>query len=770
MMTPVSKGFTETHVPGAGATPSGRATCLGSSTGDAARFVVIALALTALMLGSGSILVLSAWCGAFLAFISFAVLLMLSSTTWRSTWYVTLALLASQLVCAYFALRIDCVVLRLILLSWLLLVLEIKRPVSGSGAYVPRDAAPLASLAWGALGYACLLSCYERSDIVWFALRRVSGFGTGNTSIGVWVSGLPIYLFGFVALIPEVVMGPRRRWGIVGALVLFGAFAGGRALIPVVAPVGPAKVAIVHGASVILVSLVLLRIPRAIPDRRRLVSVSAGLTLLALCLVLATRLQQPPRPGCHGSGYSTALYSQGLLDWRTPDLETPGLINSGMFGLFRRELEQRARCGGGHAVPADSITDDLLSNVHALVFINPSRCPQPTEVSRIEQFVRAGGGLLVLGDHTDIGGSLKPLNTILGFTNIRFNFDSAIPLRENWYGCLEIRNRALGVSLRDEVMLQMAVGASLSIERPAFPVVTARYGFSDAGDPSNGGRGAFMGDVTHEGGEPVGDLVLAAGQISGLGRVLVLGDTSPFQNGALFLSRGFVTDAMAWVVGGHGGRPGGEADSSPPYCDNPVAIVDFSLKPRASLELFDGRALGGLANCLARAGVIAVPAVSGRDWTYDAAYLFLISPTQSIDTAQTDWLLGYMASGGNVILSESYATPQPSAALLSQMGLSLRPIPLGGGSDASPAEHKEAWAVSLEDTAKVEVRVRAFGYPTIVTKRVGAGSFTLIGDSRFLLDENLENEWQGSMKNINFVTGLVSDLKKPTEHAGISTN
>jgi hypothetical protein len=324
--------------------------------------------------------------------------------------------------------------------------------------------------------------------------------------------------------------------------------------------------------------------------------------------------------------------------------------------------------------------------------------------------------------------------------------------------------------------------------------VVGRYGFADAGDLLNAGSGAFMGDLLHRWGERLGDVVLVAAEEVGRGRVLVFGDTSPFQNGAWFLSQGLVSNSIRWVAGEMralavrddalaGGapalEPGGAASlSAEParlaYADE-VALVDFSLRPRAALALFGGASLGGLANCLARAGVVAVPAFSSAAWTQQARYLFLVSPTRfgRRDAAR---LTTYIDEGGNVILAEGYTErkrgqpPFPLSGkrwlspLLGLSPFSVENVPLGAGEPGGRVVYKDAWAISYAgpETCPLDTIVRssAFGYPTVVTKRLGRGSLTLISDGRFLVDDNLEGERRGEPRNIAFVTDLISALRK----------
>jgi hypothetical protein len=718
------------------------------------------------MLVSDSILMLSPWCKSVLAFTIFTALVLCHSRVdGGAKWLVRLIL---HLLGMYAALRLESAVARVVAVSWLFLSLEVTWRMLREKAEPAERSDGLVQMHWASLAYAGFLLCYGRIDGVWFALRRFGEIFSGRTPVGLWVSGFQVYLMGLAAGLACLATGWRsvsmlaRGGAVVGVLGF--AFVVGRALLVQFAPVSHADVSVLHTVAVIVVALIVsgIRFQRPGPGRVTLVSgvLMAGLLLPGFLSFRAAG----PLPCAGKAGGSVGLCSEGLLDWRVPDMEKLGLANSGMFGFLREDLEQWAYPHGGEVVVSDSISDDFLSNVRVLVVINPSRRPTPGEIAGIEGFVREGNALLVLGDHTDIGGSREPLNAILAFTGIQFNYDSAVPHRPSWQGCLEVRRHPVTGGVRGDVMLQIGVGASLEIRRPAVPLIVARYGFSDAGDPGNGGRGAYMGNIIHEGGEQVGDLVLAACENVGRGRVLVFGDTSPFQNAALFFSRALVRNSVEWLQGNIDATPDG---SGYQYlaAGRPGAIVDFSLKPDVSLEPFSDRSLGGLANCLARVGVIAVPVLERNQWDREASFLFLVNPTAGIGAPETEWLRGYMSSGGNVILAKGYAEPQPVESLISELGLEILPMPLGGGDSTSSLAHKDAWAISSAGLARTEVRSRAFGYPTAVSRSFGTGTFTLIADGRVFQDESLESELGGNPVNIAFITRLIEELKENARYA-----
>jgi len=787
----------------------------------------IFFAVAAVMLTSEFILVVSGWCHAVLGFVAWLVLLLVSTHTWGANNPARITLGAGFTGFLYIALKIEQTMLRMVLLSWIFAGLYLIGARFGEKRKVPRGHSVFLALHVTTLGLAVLLVLYTSSDRIWFFLRyTMERLSTSGFTLGIWVSSLPVYLFGFLFLM-FALLEPRVRLGAggpnespgskafrlsvftIGFLILLGGFFGGLALLHIFVPVTALKVSLHQLAALILVSIVISLADRALTHEIRPEVALASLLLTGSITVLLVicwfRLLGPPdsiawSPGLRAAESkptnrssvasdtqaSFALYSEGLLDWNVPDSKGLGLTNSGMFGLFRRSLERYAARHGGRVVLIDQITDQSISSIAAVIFINPTRALISDETLRLKRFVTSGGGMLVLGDHTGLGGSMEPLKTVCSFTSVRFNFNSAVPLRQHWPGSLELRRHPVTRGLKDELALQLGVGASLIIEEPAFPIVVARYGFADRGDSLNTGMGAYMGNTEHEHGEPVGDLVLVAGEHIGRGRVLVFGDTSPFQNGALFLSHHFIGNAMTWLIGGDqlrdqaqgedsgsaspheesgkGARSGrvcilsGHASDEMRFADE-TALIDFSLKPAASLSLFSQSSLGGLANCLARVGVVASPALSTRDWKKQSQYLFLIAPTLRLRERELRWLADYMAQGGNVILSQGYASPQPSEPLLSYLGFSIRNINLGNGDSHASVEHKEAWPVFSGANMDTIVIARAFGYPTIVSIPFGKGSFTLIADGRFFLDENLESEKEAHRRNIAFVAQLIEGLR-----------
>ncbi|MFH1314381.1 MAG: hypothetical protein ABIJ00_14285 [Candidatus Eisenbacteria bacterium] len=732
------------------------------------------LAIAAVMLASGSILILSDWCGSLLGFLACLAIVTSLPHPGNGKRFVRPVAVALLAVAAHTIFRLDSGAHRLLGLSWLFALIHLVEccPAAGCGS---DPGSRWLRFHLATLAFAGLLTWYEQSPRLWYITRSACNFtDVSKTSIGVWASSLPVYVLGGLVLAVTSITGAHRHRVVTGLLILCAGYPVGKVVLSMLESIGAHHISIHQLASVAFVSAVVasVELGSATRPERRCMLKHLWLTGASTVAILAFGLRPADIPasptGACPSRPSFALYSRGMLDWRLPDNEKLGLVSSGMFGLFRESLERRVRETGGEVILIDSLGGHDLSRVGVITFINPTTSLTDGEVSALGDFVTSGGGLLVLGDHTDIGGSRDPLNTLLSFTGIRFNFDSAVPLRKHWHGCLKTRAHETTRGAHDAVMLQTAVGASLEIEEPAFPLVVGRYGFSDAGDYSNAGMGAHMGNGRHEATERVGDLVLVAGQSIGKGRVVTFGDTSPFQNVALFLSRNLVEETIAWLAGGE--QRIGPGVSEAPYggFDYDKAVIDFSLRPEARLELFSATSLGGLANCLARAGVSAAPSLTSNEWTRNAAYLFIVNPTRNPSHRETSWLLDYTSDGGNLIICQGYRSPGHCPGLLSDLGFSVEPVPLGGGDAGSRVRHKDAWWVSYGGEADTSVLATTLGYPTIVKMEMGLGTVTVIGDGKLFLDESLESEFKGTPENTRFVLDLVGNLRDRHEHEIVS--
>lgn len=79
----------------------------------------------------------------------------------------------------------------------------------------------------------------------------------------------------------------------------------------------------------------------------------------------------------------------------------------------------------------ENITIDILKGVDVLVLKTPTRAYPPEVLDAIEQYVRAGGGLWLIGDHTNVFGVTTHLNSVGGRFGLRFASDAVLDVEAN---------------------------------------------------------------------------------------------------------------------------------------------------------------------------------------------------------------------------------------------------------------------------------------------------------------------------------------------------
>jgi hypothetical protein len=486
------------------------------------------------------------------------------------------------------------------------------------------------------------------------------------------------------------------------------------------------------------------------------------------------------------------FYRENMLgDWNKPEYGRYGRDAYGMFGLLPDHLEA---AGYSNMVLNDSVTKEALDGASIFVVINLVNLNESftsIEHSLIWDFVDNGGSRLVLGDHTDIGGIMNPLNSLLDPVGIRFRFDSALPLGERWQNGIQILHHPLDNGIKNENQIDISVGASLDINwRPsltsqAFPLVIGKHGFSDHGDYLNTQR-AFLGDYKLNHGEQLCDIILAAGAFYGNGKVLVFGDTSSFQNPALPYSSSFVLNVFGWLSSGRtyvikyaqvalslilltsaallvifrfNTKNYGFLSILLPFvlCAglltasvvNPLFIdkqplsdslilIDASHGERFSLDSYTNDATTGLMVNFARNNYSFLILRSfSKEQIRMGKALVLIAPTKPFAGDEMVFLKSFMSDGGLIILSTGFEDKEASQPLLNELGFSIENIPLGPVPyvEEAPEEYQneprfvDSWPIIINDNTETTV----FYNVTIENTTYDIMVFKKYGSGGFLL-------------------------------------
>ncbi len=234
-----------------------------------------------------------------------------------------------------------------------------------------------------------------------------------------------------------------------------------------------------------------------------------------------------------------------LLNWDKPERGRLGLGSAGMFGMLPELL---AADGFEVGFLEGQLTSRNLQQTDCLVAINANTQWTDEELISAWKFVEGGGRLVVAGDHTGVMGTRESQNALLEPIGIRFNYDSALTHPTCGWSQAMLSNHPALSAISSASAIGIGTGASLAITGSARPWVVSRLGLSDLGDATND-DGAFLGDYTYQRGERLGDLTLIASETFGRGEVLVLGDTSPFQNVMLPTTyQGFVRPLFQWMT------------------------------------------------------------------------------------------------------------------------------------------------------------------------------------------------------------------------------
>ncbi|MGA2126981.1 MAG: hypothetical protein ABSG76_12600 [Xanthobacteraceae bacterium] len=532
--------------------------------------------------------------------------------------------------------------------------------------------------------------------------------------------------------------------------------------------------------------------------------VALGLLAIAAGAALAgARSVPPPVPG-----RAVAFYD-GDLDLSKPLAGRYGLVQSGMYGSMWDLLERAGyRCR--RITDAELAEEGALAGVSALVVIMPRKVLAPDAHQAVWRFVDRGGGLLVLGDHTDLFGVMEPLDRLLDPVGVRFMFDSAFPVRRHWQYALDVRPHPITAGIPDQVDIQIGTGASLQlVDGRASPVIVGRYAFGDFGNRLNVGRGGLLGDYRYQVGERLGDLPVVAAAAHGQGRVIVFGDTSTFQVLALPSSADFVERILRWLsvpppdrpgpwplVGGlllaAAGllllllyRPAGAlalvaaavavGDASHQLLPRPqpatfapaasMAVVDVGTVPRFPFEFFADDSYGGVFTALFRAGYFPLSNLRrGSDLLEQSGFAAFVLPTQAPSAGQRRAVAALLARGGTLLVVDGRPDPAAANALLAECGLRVGSTPLGPvhvpwGEEV--VDFVDAWPVTAAAGRDVKIDAQWENFALIAETRVGPGRCIAVGDGRFLADKRFEGEFQFHPVNLRFFDHLLEGRPSP---------
>jgi hypothetical protein len=662
---------------------------------------------------------------------------------------------------------------------------------------------------WAATFISLYVILYKHVPPMWFAVQEGSQVFSHGLSLlardemrfGATASGFHLLMFFFLYVFSSFWPAQQRSWRSLAVMALLGVLAHTLYLIihaPVFIPLlklfqNPYHLGHTHYRLYAITSLNttifflgLLAIPlflveRAwrVEERQKTnhrwagVAVSAGLVLLGMFGLSSF-------PGKEEIRGKILLYDKGYLNWDRPVFGKYGERSTGMFGLLPEFLQ----AAGFQVKKSPVISDAVLGDCSTLVVINLQQPFARDEHEAIWRFVKNGGSLLALGDHTGLAGIREPFNDLLKPVGIEIEFDSAHYLTD-WDHSFEVFPHPVTWGVPANRELGISIGASLQIPASVAPVVVAKYGFSDMGN-ANASRHAYLGDRKYNSGERLSDIVLVGSARYGQGKVLVFGDTSSFQNGTLVVAHRFVRRVFHWLtdssstsrpylmplsllllLGGFGfllmregwtfgtisclasalllGVAGAGLINSLRQTDKPfqgkMAYVDTSHVERLDLTYSQDESFLGLSYNLMRNGFLPIEMNQFSEEQLRAGKLFVaIAPTKPFSASELDALKQFMAEGGTFLLCAGWEEVEGSQNVLQAFGVGLENIPLGpidAQSNTAGVQFYNAWPIRLEGgrNAQVISSFKDASFPLIVQQAHGSGRFVFIGDPDLRLEK-----------------------------------
>jgi len=210
------------------------------------------------------------------------------------------------------------------------------------------------------------------------------------------------------------------------------------------------------------------------------------------------------------------------------DRDTFGTISEYNYSEWVRTLERlygKVRRLHGLESP------DALDEVTVIIIKTPTRPFSQQERRTIREYVERGGGLFLVGDHTNVFGMNTYLNQIARDFGLQFQADAVDEIE--YHGGLVSAQDAFPRHELPGVRRPMRwmTSCSLQLSYPAVPLLWCNHGF---GDHANYGVNNFFGDHVFQPGEQLAPLCQAATAKVGAGRVLAFADSTLFSNFSIF--------------------------------------------------------------------------------------------------------------------------------------------------------------------------------------------------------------------------------------------
>ncbi|MGD0382211.1 MAG: DUF4350 domain-containing protein [Thermoguttaceae bacterium] len=460
-----------------------------------------------------------------------------------------------------------------------------------------------------------------------------------------------------------------------------------------------------------------------------------GPVVLAVLIGLLTSLS-PDKSDLKGKTF--VAYDKGNFNWLKPEYDNPIEGGYGMLPVFIDSL-------GGSFVKSPELVQNDLESADVLILLHPNSPFTAEQLKRIENFVRQGGALLLGAEnYIRVGLSESHFNDVLKPTGMEVRYDTAIPLSTDWEQSYQAISHPAALGLDDKNnRFGFQRGSSIRLGWSARPVVVGRWGWSTPGSDV-----VKQKSPAYQEGLPLGDIVLAAEEPLGQGRIVVLGDVACLSNERLSCSYEFAGRLLGYLAHRSSNPQDlwrqflsiaamislvwllierAEAmlvavtsmvfaaalilcifysDSASPVLPdgrgqvpNKLAYIDTSHLEAFSGNLWDDYGIAGFTRVLMRSGFLPLRLNELTAERLDRAGLLVcMAPARRFSAEEIATLHQFVEQGGTFLCLVGAEEARPSAALLEEFQFKVHPSPIRPDEEIREPEPLGSFRQSYSDS------------------------------------------------------------------------
>jgi len=216
-------------------------------------------------------------------------------------------------------------------------------------------------------------------------------------------------------------------------------------------------------------------------------------------------------------------------EWETAQLP----LDTNVFGRYSvynyRTLSEELRRVYSADIVTHELTADELRDVSVLILKTPTKPYSDAFCAAVADFVHRGGGLWMIGDHTDAFGISTCMNKVANLLDVDFKKNAWFepPVKRNTW----VPNAFTDPVAKDLPIFLFYTGCELDAPWSDKRVMVARRNILDDADYS---AGSFFGDLRATPEHKAGNIAMATLGQRGLGRVACWSDSTLFSNFAIY--------------------------------------------------------------------------------------------------------------------------------------------------------------------------------------------------------------------------------------------